>query len=182
MTHSRKFMKMSRRIIMAVILGLILVAPPSFAAQEVGKVGVVEFSKIWQQLPETKQAQLTLQATVDPLQKELARLKQDYQQSVVAYNLKAPALTKAVKEKKEKELNLKGQIIEKYQQDNFGRGGVIEKKDMELAAPIRQKIATAIEFIAQKEGFTLVFEKSNSFYVTPENDLTFKVLNQLNIK
>ncbi|MCX6178368.1 MAG: OmpH family outer membrane protein [Chlorobiales bacterium] len=174
---------MSRRIIMAVVLSLVLVAPQSFAAaQESGKVGVVDTGKILQQLPETKQAESTLQATASPLQKELDRLNKDYQKSVAAYRQQAASLTKAVRDQREKELNLKGQALEKYQQEKFGRGGVIEKKQQELLVPIRQKVLAAIESIAKKEGITLVIEKSAAVYVTPEHDVTFKVMNQLNIK
>jgi outer membrane protein len=182
MKHSTRFMTMSRRIIMAVALSLVLVAPRSFAAQESGKVGVVDSGKILQQLPETKQAETTLQTTATPLQKELDRLNQDYQKSVAAYRQQAASLTKAARDQKEKELSLKGQAVEKYQQEKFGRGGIIEKKQQELLIPIRQKVLTAIESIAKKEGITLVMEKSASVYVAPEHDLTFKVMNQLNIK
>ncbi len=181
MNHSKVF-NLSRRIIMAVALSLVLAAPQSFAAQEAGKISVVDSGKILQQLPETKQAESTLQATVAPLQKELERMNRDYQKSIADYRQKAGSLTKAAREQKEKELNLKGQAVEKYQQENLGRGGVAEKKQQELLLPIRQKILAAVEAIAQKEGCGLVLEKSIAVYVTPENDLTFKVLNQLNIK
>jgi outer membrane protein len=183
MNHSKRFITMSRRIIMAVVLSLVLVAPQSFAATpESGKVGVVDTGKILQLLPETKQAESTLQATASPLQKELDRLNKDYQKSVAAYRQQAASLTKAVRDQKEKELNLKGQAIEKYQQEKFGRGGIIEKKQQELLVPIRQKVLSAIESIAKKEGITLVIEKSAAVYVTPDHDVTFKVMNQLNIK
>jgi len=46
MIHSGGFMQMSRRIVMAVGLSLVLVAPQSFAAQETGKVSVVDSGKI----------------------------------------------------------------------------------------------------------------------------------------
>ena len=175
-------MNVCRRIIMAVALSLVLVAPQSFAAQESGKVGVVDSGKILQQLPETKQAEATLQATAAPLQKELDRMNQEYQKSVAAYRQQAASLSKSARDQKEKDLNLKGQALERYQQEKFGRGGIIEKKQQELLIPIRQKVLASIESIAKKEGVTLVLEKSASVYVTPEQDLTFKVMNELNIK
>ena len=182
MNHSKVFMNMSRRIIMAVALSLVLAAPQSFAAQEAGKISVVDSGKILQQLPETKQAEVTLQTTVAPLQKELERMNRDYQKSVADYRQKAGSLTKNVREQKEKELNRKGQAVEKYQQENFGRGGVVEKKQQELLIPIRQKVLAAVESIAQKEGFSLVLEKSIDVDVTPDNDLSFNVLIHLYIK
>ncbi len=135
-----------------------------------------------QQLPETKQAEATLQATAAPFQKELDRLNQDYQKSIAAYRQQAGSMTKPARDAKEKEIALKGQAIEKYQQEKFGRGGMVERKQQELIIPIRQKVLAAVESVAQSEGFTLVLEKNIAIYVTPANDLTFKVMNQLNIK
>ncbi len=175
-------MKMSRRIVMAVGLSMVLVAPQSFAAQESSKVSVVDSGKILQQLPETKQAEATLQATAAPLQKELERLQLDYQKSVATYRQQAASMTKPARDAKEKELGAKGLAVEKYQQEKFGRGGIVEKKQQELLIPIRQKVLTAVESVAQSEGFTLVLEKNIAIYVAPANDLTFKVMNQLNIK
>ncbi len=182
MIYSGKFMKMSRRIIMAVVLSVVLVAPQSFAAQEAGKVSVVDSGKILQQLPETKQAETALQAVAVPFQKELDRLNQDYQKTIAAYRQQGPSMTKPARELKEKEIGAKALAFEKYKQEKFGTGGVFEKKQQELFIPIRQKVLTAIESIAQKEGFTLVLEKNVALYVAPESDLTFKVMNQLNIK
>ncbi len=182
MTHSGGFMNMSRRIVMAVGLSMVLFAPQSFAAQEAGKVSVVDSGKILQQLPETKQAEATLQATAAPLQKELERLQLDYQKSVAAYRQQAASMAKPARDAKEKELGIKGQSVEKYQQEKFGRGGIVEKKQQELLIPIRQKVLAAVESVAQSEGFALVLEKNVAIYVTPANDLTFKVMNKLNIK
>lgn len=175
-------MNASRRAVMAVALSFVFAGPQVFAAQGPEKVGVVDSGKILERLPETKQAETTLRATVTPLQQELDRLQQNYQKAILAYRQQANSMTKAAREQKEKELTLQGQSIEKYQQEKFGRGGVVEKKQQELLTPIRQKVLSNIESIARKEGFGLVVEKNVSLFVNPELDLTFKVMNQLNIK
>lgn len=174
---------MSRRVMVTAALSLVMVAPQSFAVTTGGtKVSVVDSGKILQQLPETKQAEAALQATAEPLQKELNRMNVDYQQSVVSYRQKAESLTKTIREQKEKDLKKKAQTVEKYQQENFGRGGIIESKQQELFVPIRKKVLAAVEAIAAQEGVTLVLEKNSAIFVSPENDLTFKVLDKLNIK
>ena len=182
MNHSGGVTSVIRRIMMAVVLSLLSFAPQSYAAQGAGKVGVVDSGKILQQLPDSKQAETTMQSFAAPLQKELERMSQEYQKAVVAYRQQGGSLSKAAKEQKEKELGLKAQAIEKYQQEKFARGGVIDAKQQELYLPIRKKVLASIESIAQSEGFSLVFEKSTALYTTPDNDLTFKVMNQLNIK
>ncbi len=182
MTHSRGFMNMSRRIIMAVVLGLLLVAPQSFAAQITERVGVVDSGKILQLLPDTKQADTALRTFAAPFQKELERMNLEYQKAALAYRQQGASMTKPAREQKEKDLALKAQAVEKYQQEKFARGGVVDAKQQELYTPIRKKVLASIESIAQSEGFTLVVEKSTALFTTPENDLTFKVMNQLNIK
>jgi len=177
-----KMMKRARRLVPAMVLGLLLAAPSAFAARGAERIGVVDFGRIMQQMPETKQAEASLQATAAPLQKELERMKTDFENAVGAYKQQAPSMAKAARDQKEKELNLKGQAIQKYQQDKFGRGGIVDKKEQELIAPIRQKALGAVQSLAQKDGFTLVLDKSVMIYGTAYHDLTFKVMNQLNIK
>ena len=179
MTHSGGFMNMSRRIVMAVGLSMVLVAPQSFAAQEASKVGVVDSGKILQLLPETKQAEASLQSAAAPLQKEIAIKNQEFQKAVAEYKKQAASLKPAAREQKEKELTLKSQALQKFQQE---QNLAFEKKQQEIFAPIRQKLNAAIESSAQKEGFGVVIDKNVPVYFTPENDLTFKVINQLNIK
>ena len=180
MNHSGGFINVSRRVILAVALSLLLIAPPSMAAtQDAGKVGVVDYGKIIQQMPETKQAETTLQATAAPLQKELARLNMEYQKAVAAYRQLPATTAKAARDQKERDVHLKAQALQKYQQE---QGPAVEKKQQELLTPIRDKVLAAVKSIAQKEGFTLVLDKGIQVYGTADHDLTFKVLNQLNIK
>ncbi len=177
MNFSSKFIPVSRNIMMAAVLGVVMTASPAFAAQE--KTGVVDFGKIMQKLPETKQAESTLQTTYASLQKESAAKNVELQKAVADYKKQGASLKPAAKAQKERELNSKVQAFQKFQQE---QGGIFEKKQQEISAPIRQKVITAIESIAQKEGFTVVLEKNAAHYVAPENDLTFKVLDKLNIK
>ncbi len=182
MNYSKRIMNVTRRAAMAVALGFVLAAPQTFAAQSAEKVGVVDSGKILERLPETKQAEASMKAFVGPLQQELDRMQQNYQKAVLAYRQQAGSMTKPARDAKEKELTLQGQSIEKYQQEKFGRGGVVEKKQQEILTPIRQKVLGSIEAIARQEGVGIVIEKNVSLYATPELDLTFKVMNQLNIK
>jgi len=179
MTHSVKFVNMSRRIVMAVGLSMLLVAPQSFAVQGASKVGVVDTEIILQKLPETKTVETSIQAALAPLQKELSIKNQEFKSAVDEYKKQAPSLKPAIRAQREKELTLKSQALQKFQQD---QNLAFEKKQQEIFAPVLQKLNTAIEAIAQKEGFGVVLHKKTATYFTPENDLTFKVMDQLNIK
>lgn len=165
-----------RQTTLAVALGLFLATPSAFAAD---RTGTVDYGKILQKLPETKAAETTLQETAVAIQKEIAAKSQELQKNIADYRKQQPSLKQALKIKKEQELSQQTQALQKFQQE---QGAVFEKKQLEVTRPIRQKIVAAIEAIAQKEGFTVVVDRNTAFYVAPENDLTFKVMDKLNIK
>lgn len=172
-------MSVSYRVFTAAVFSLVLLAQPLFPAQGAERVGIVDSGKILRQMPETKQAETTLQAAAIPLRKELERMNLDLKNSIASYEQQKASLAKAAKTQKEKELTIKAQAIQKYQQVN---SGVLEKKKQALFLPIRQKILAAIQSIAQKNGFSVVIEKSTALYVSVDHDLTLQVMTQLHVK
>ncbi|WP_242664252.1 OmpH family outer membrane protein [Chlorobium sp. N1] len=179
----RDILSACRRTALAAIFGLAIAAPSLQAAPAgAGKVGVVDFPRILQQMPEAKQAEATLKATAAPFEKELQRQQAELQKAAEAYGAERAAMSKQARDLKEKDLNLKAQGMQKYKQEKFGQGGALDQKQQQLIVPIRQKLLTAIKTIADREGYSLVLDKQAMVYGTPESDLTFKVMNQLNIK
>ncbi|MEI7824402.1 MAG: OmpH family outer membrane protein [Chlorobiaceae bacterium] len=179
MNYSGRIIAVSSGMVTAIALGMLLVSPPVFSAQGAERVGIVDSGKILRLMPETRQAETTLQATATPLRKELDRMGLDLKNSIASYEQQKGSLAKAIRAQKEKELSLKAQNIQKYQQVN---SSVLEKKKQALFLPIRQKIQNAIMSIAQKNGFSVVLEKGAALYVTPDHDLTLQVMTQLHIK
>lgn len=179
MNHQKEYMIVSRRIVMAVAFGLLLFSAPAFEAQGAERVGIVDSGKIMQKMPETRQAETSLQAAAIPLRKELDRMNLDLKSAIASYEQQKASLGKPARMQKEKELTLKAQSIQKYQQVN---GGVLEKKKQALFLPIRQKVLTTIMSIAQKYGYSVVLEKGAALYVAPDHDLTLQVMTQLHIK
>ena len=179
MYYSRKFIAVSHQLVMPIALSLLLVSLPVFSAQGAERVGIVDSGKILQKMPETRQAETTLQAAAIPLRKEIERMNLDLKNSIASYEQQKGSLTKAIRTQKEKELSVKAQAYQKYQLVNTG---ALEKKKQALFLPIRQKILTTIMSIAQKNGFSVVLEKGATLYVTPDHDLTSQVMTQLHIK
>jgi len=183
MNHFSDMMYKSRHILMAALLTLLFATPSLQAAPGApSKTGVVDLARILQQMTEAKKAETTLNTTAEPFKKELQRMNQDLQKSIATYGQAREGMSKQARDLKEKDLNLKAQGMKKYKQEKFGRGGIVQKKEQALITPIRQKLLTAIQAVAQKEGFSLVLDKQAMIYGAADADLTFKVMNQLNIK
>ncbi len=173
------FTTLSRSTIITVILSLLVMVPSVTAASGTQKTGVIDVAKILDQMPEKQKAENILKATGTQWEKGLDKLKQEFQTMATSYEKQKSSLSKAAKEQKEKELNLKYQNLQKYQMEKFGPGGALDKKKAELFAPIRQKILNAVTAVATKEGFSVIIDKQAMVYGDKSADITFKVINQL---
>jgi outer membrane protein len=151
-----------------------VLAPGAFAASGSQKIGVVDYGKIFQQMPETKAADQTMQAAKSQTSAELSKQQTALQNAVQAYQ-------KAGKQNPVKEKELRAQD-ESFRKAVAEKQNALAKKEQDLITPIRQKIDGAVESIAKKEGYNLIFEKGARVYGDAEYDITFKVMDQLNIK
>ncbi len=181
MSRKSALTALSRGLFMVFALTMLFSAPELQAAAT-GKTGVVDVSKIIKQMPETQKAENILKSTTTQWGKSLEQMQKDFQSGVAAYEKGKASMNQATKTQKENELKTKLQAAQKYEQEKFGRGGALEKKQEELMAPIRQKVLAAIKAVAQKEGFSLILEKQAMVFGDSSLDLTIKVIDQLNKK
>jgi outer membrane protein len=164
----------SRRIVPAVAFCMMVATPGAFAASGSQKIGVIDYGKIFQQMPETKAAEQNLQTARNQTNAELSKLQSALQNAVQAYQ-------KGGKPNAAKEKELKAQD-ENFRKTVADRQNLLAKKEQDLIAPIRQKIDATVESVARKEGYNLIFDKAVRVYGDAEYDITFKVMDQLNIK
>jgi outer membrane protein len=175
MPYLKRFKQNSLRVVTALALCMMISIPGAFAASGSSqKIGVVDYGKIFQQMPETKSADQTLQAAKNQTNSELGKMQASLQGAVQAYQ-------KAGKPNPAKEKALRDQE-ESFRKSVADKQNALAKKEQDLITPIRQKIDSAIESIAKKEGYSMIFEKGARVYGDAEYDITFKVMDQLNIK
>lgn len=174
MSYLKELKTITGRVLAPVAVCMMLSTPSAFAASATPKVGVVDYGKIFQQMPETKTAEQTLQTAKNQTNTDLGKMQSALQSAIQAYQ-------KGGKQNPVKEKELRAQD-ENFRKAVAEKQGALAKKEQELITPIKQKIDTAIQAIAKKEGYNLVFDKAVRVYGEPEFDLTFKVMDQLNIK
>jgi outer membrane protein len=161
-------------LFMSLTLGMTLSAQSAFAAESAQKIGVVDYGRIFQMMPETKAADQSLQTMKNQSGAELAKQQAAFQQAVQAYQ--KTGKPNAVKEKalRDQQENLQKSALEKQSQ--------LAKKEQELVTPIRQKIDATVAAVAQKDGYSMIFDRNARVYGDEQSDITYKVLDQLNIK
>ena len=164
-----------------IILSLAVIFSFSAAAQSL-KVGLVDVQSVMESMPETKEASDKLQDIQKKYEAEVVALQNEIQkQYEELQNLGADVLP-AVRERKERaaqDQQLKyQQFIQQVQQD-------LQKQQMELFAPIEQKIRTAIESVGKEGSYSLIQanEPTTTFYyAAPVEDVTPLVKTKLGIR
>ncbi|HED31476.1 MAG TPA: OmpH family outer membrane protein [Prosthecochloris aestuarii] len=170
---------LSRSMVLLAVISL-LSGPADASAAAAGKTGVVDVSRIIQQMPETKKVENILKSTTSQWGKTLEGMQKDFQTTMADYEKSKASLSASARTQKENELKTKLQAVQNFEQEKFGRDGALAKKQAELMKPIQQKVLTAIKTVAQKEGFSMVLEKQAMIYGDNSLDLTLKVIDQLN--
>jgi len=160
-------------LFMLLTLGMSLPASTAFA-DSAQKIGVVDYGRIFQMMPETKAANQSLQTMKNQTSAELAKQQNALQNAIQAYQ-------KSGKPNAAREKALRTQD-ENFRKTVVAKQNLLAKKEQALIAPIRQKIEATVAAVAKKNGFTMIFDKGARVYGDDQSDITSKVLNQLNIK
>jgi outer membrane protein len=166
---------------MLVLIPLLLLAPALPAgAQTAQKTGFVNSAKIFQELPEAKEAEKKLESFTRPVQDSLQMMQKAIEDKISEYQKKESLMNDAAKRTSQTEIQEMTQRARDF----------ASRKDQELAArreqiltPLKDKVLKAIERVAKDEKYTFVFDQTEQvqilLYGDPNHDLTFKVIDRL---
>ncbi len=122
------------------------------------------------------------------LEKEFNKKKEELKKKEGALKKEADAFEKkrmvlSEKVRAEKQASLQKKMIE-FQQELQASQMNIQKKERELTAPILEKIQKIIKKIADKENYSMVFEKNSQavMWAKAELDITRQVINEFEKK
>jgi len=160
----------------------VCLAGPALNAQS-QKIGYVNSTKIFQELPEAQEAQKRIDALSKPLQDSLEVKQRELQAKYDEYQKKEAMMTDAAKKTAQQEiLDLERQYNE-FRVEKFGNDGALAKQTDKIITPIKEKIIKAIAAVAKEEKYSFVFDKTEQvlvlLYGDPNHELTFKVIDKL---
>jgi outer membrane protein len=155
-------------------------------AQSNLKIGYTNPDYILSLLPEAKQIEADLTAYSKQLESQLQSKMEEFQTKLSDYQQKATSgqMIPEVQRDKEAELNGLRESIEKFQRD---ADASLQKKQVQLLQPAYDKIQTAINDVADENGFTHVFSSDAGafailLYAQEETNITDLVLRKLGIE
>jgi outer membrane protein len=121
------------------------------------KLGHINSTQLLSFMPETKNADSSLQKFGSSLESQLKTMSAEYENKVSDFKSKEAAMAEPIRDAKVKEIgDLEGRIQD-FQQSAQNS---IQKKKEELYSPIIKKAEDAIHGIAKEKGYTYIFDSS----------------------
>ena len=166
-----------KKIIIAI--SFILLSSTAVLAQ---KYAYVDSDYILSQIPDYTQAQSQLDKMSSMWQGEIESLFSDADALQVSLNAEKILLTDEMIVDREKVIKDKETEARTLQQKYFGPEGELFKKRSELIKPLQDQVYNAIQTVAKKRKFEIVFDKSSELimlYTHPKADISDDVLENL---
>ncbi len=167
-------------ILLSIFVAVIALSFSTMNAQQAKslKLGVVDVEKIVKEMPEAAQADQILKELQKSYQEALARMQNSLMQRAEAYQKQRSMMPADQPKKEEESLKMAEQELYRYKDAKFAE--ISEKRELYLA-PIRKKVAEAIEGVAKDESISFVFDKANGtvLYSEEKSDITFKVIDKM---
>lgn len=142
-----------------------------FSALAETKIGYVDMQKAIQSTSKGKKAKKTLEGDFNKKKKQLEKMEADLKKMQGDLEKKAMLLSDDVRGKKQAELQKE---MLKYQKTVSQSQLEIQKKERELTLPIVKKLREVIKEKAEKDGYTMILEKSEQgvLWAKKDADLT----------
>ena len=171
---------MNKFVVSLLVAGVVVIGTTALAQQ---KIGFVNSTKIFQEIPEAKEAQKKLEAIAKPIQDEIDKREKGIQEKLDAYKSKESLMNDAAKKAAQQEIYDMDQKLREYKQEKLGNEGELAKQQEKILNPIKEKILKAIEKISKEQKYSFVFDQTESvrvlLYGEASADLTYKVIDRL---
>lgn len=156
---------------------MLMVAVGAHAQQ---KVGFVNSTKIFSEIPEAAEAQKKLEALAKPIQDEIEKREKEIDNKLNEYKQKEALMNDAAKRTAQQEIYDLDQKLREYK---LQKNEELGKQQDKIINPIKEKILKAIEAVAKAEKYTFVFDQTENvrvlLYGDPREDLTNRVIDKL---
>lgn len=160
------------------VLGLVVLTMTSLAsAANETKFGYIDMQKAIQNTAAGKKAKKELEDEFNKKKKELEKREADIKKMGEDFEKRSMAMNEEARTKKQQEIQLE---MRKYQELAAKSQMDIQKRERDLTQPIVNKLKSIVDEIAQKDGYTFIFERAESsvMWAKKELDLTDRVIKE----
>lgn len=145
----------------------------------------VDSDFILKHMPEYASAQKQIEALSVQWQKEVDQRFQEIDRLYKAYQADQVLMTADMKKRREAEIADKEKTAKDFQREKFGPDGELAKKSNAIIKPVQDKMAKAIQAVAENDNLDMIFDKNSEvimLYANPRYDKSNDVLAKLGLK
>lgn len=152
---------------------------PIFAGAQSHKIGIVDSQKVLSEMPEMKSMQSELDNLAKKYEDTLVQLQKEFQTKYQDFVKEQETMVESIKSRKQQELE---DLSKRIQDLNNVAQQDMQKKQVELFAPIQTKLREAINKVGNDGGFTYIMDSSQMLYVgNGSEDVTSLVKSKLGL-
>jgi len=145
----------------------------------------VDSDYILKHMPEYVSAQKQLAALSEQWQKEVDSRYQEIDRMYKAYQADQVLMTPDMKKRREAEIVDKEKEAKDFQRQKFGPEGELPKRSTATIKPIQDKVAKAVQAVAESENLDMIFDKNSDLIMLFANhryDKSDEVITRLGLK
>lgn len=164
---------MIKKLILAIMIAL-----PTMAFAQ--KFGMVDTQNLMQSLPEVKEVQTQLEASMKKYSDEEGKLHQEYDKKLKELQEMDKNTPEAIQKRRIEELQALEQKIQEFRQTAQTD---LQRQQEQLLQPVQKKIMDAIQSVGTEGGYTFIFENGISLFQGKDvEDVTPAVKRKLGVK
>ena len=149
------------------------------------RLAYVDSDYILKHIPEYISVQKQLNALSDEWQKEVDDKFAEVDRLYKAYQADQVLMTPDMKKRREAEIADKEKAAKDFQQQKFGPDGELAQRSSALIKPIQDRIAKAVQAVAESDNLDMIFDKNSEvimLYANPRYDKSADVITKLGLK
>ena len=167
------------------IILLLFLTFTAFTSTFAQRFAFVDSDYILKHIPEYAAAQKQLAALSDQWQKEVDNRSLEIDRLYKSYEADQVLMTADMKKRRQAEISDKEKAVKDFQRQKFGPDGELTQKSSSIIKPIQDRMAKAIQGVAESENLDMIFDKNSEvimLYANPRYDKSAEVITRLGLK
>jgi outer membrane protein len=145
----------------------------------------VDSEYILKHIPEYASSQKQLATLSEQWQKEAEGRFQEIDRMYKSYQADQVLMTADMKKRREADIVAKEKEAKDFQRSKFGPDGELTQRSNALIKPIQDRVAKAIQAVAEEQSLDMIFDKNSEvimLYANPRYDKSAEVITRLGLK
>jgi outer membrane protein len=167
-------------VLLLITIGFVFSGTSLVKAQAKIKLGHIDFATLYSMMPGLDSVKVEFEEYNKGVQEQFTAMQTELENKYNDYVAKMETMSDIIRSTKEAEIN---DLKERMDAFEVTATQDLQKKEMELTAPIIEKARTAVEAVAKEDGYTYIFNSTEGMllYAEPTDNIMDKVKAKLGI-